>query len=38
MVMMNKMLEYPAKRSWWVLWSDRQGEQFIVSDHPVTVT
>jgi hypothetical protein len=37
MTMMNAMLPFLARREWAVLWSDRPGEQFIVSDHPVTL-
>lgn len=37
MTMMSAMLPLLARRDWAVLWSDRPSEQFIVSDHPVTL-
>lgn len=38
MTMMNTMLQYLHRRSWAVLISDRRGEQFVTSDHPVSLT
>jgi hypothetical protein len=35
MMMMNAMLKYLHKRTWTVLVSERPGESFVVSDHPV---
>lgn len=37
MTMMNAMLPLLVDRTWSVVWSDQPGEQFIVSDHPVTL-
>lgn len=38
MKMMDTILRYLHRRSWTVLYSDRSGEQFVVSDHPVALT
>ena len=37
MTMMNAILRYLHRRSWTVLVSVRQGESFVVSDHPVVL-
>ena len=38
MTIMDTILRYLHRRSWSVLFSDRSGEQFVVSDHPVALT
>jgi len=37
MAMINAMLKYLHKRTWTVLVSERPGESFVVSDHPVVL-
>lgn len=37
MAMMNAMLQYLHQRTWTVLVSERPGESFVVSDHPVVL-
>lgn len=37
MTMMNAILRYLHRRSWTVLVSERPGESFVVSDHPVVL-
>jgi hypothetical protein len=37
MVMMNAMLKYLYQRTWTALVSERPGESFVVSDHPVVL-
>jgi hypothetical protein len=37
MAMMNAILEYLHRRTWTVLLSERPGESFVVSDHPVVL-